>query len=118
MKWIEARIEFDAQAPQMASELIASLFQDLGVQGVVVDDPQLESDEDWAEDAIPRPQRHAVTGYFAKTGYEHSDCRQLEDRLAKLQKELEIVYRVLYKELDEEEWAESWKTFFWPVRVG
>jgi ribosomal protein L11 methyltransferase len=118
MKWIEARVVFDAQVPQTASELIADLFQDLGVQGVVVDDPQLESVEDWAEDAIPRPQHHAVTGYFAKSGHEDSDCRQLEDRLAKLRDELGIVYRVRYQELDEEDWAESWKAFFWPVRVG
>jgi ribosomal protein L11 methyltransferase len=118
MKWIEARVVFDAQIPQAASELIANLFQDLGVQGVVVDDPQLESAEDWAEDAIPRPQHHAVTGYFARTGHENSDCRQLEDRLAKLRDELGIVYRVLYQELDEEDWAESWKAFFWPVKVG
>lgn len=118
MKWIEVRVVFDGQIPQMASELIANLFQDLGVQGVVVDDPQLESVEDWAEDAIPRPQHHAVTGYFAKTGREDSQCRQLERELAQLREELGIVYRVRYTELDEEHWAESWKDYFWPVKIG
>ncbi|MCK4985652.1 MAG: 50S ribosomal protein L11 methyltransferase, partial [Desulfobacterales bacterium] len=29
-----------------------------------------------------------------------------------------MLYRVSYKELDEEDWAEAWKTFFEPQKIG
>ncbi len=26
--------------------------------------------------------------------------------------------KIVYREIDEEDWAESWKTFFWPEKIG
>ena len=66
MKWIEAKISFDYADINLIADLISNVFYDFGVQGVVVDDPGLEPEEDWAEDAVGRPNRHAVTGYFLK----------------------------------------------------
>ena len=55
MKWIEAKVIFDQQDDVLTTDLIADVFYEFGLQGVVVDDPKIEPVEDWAEDAIGRP---------------------------------------------------------------
>jgi ribosomal protein L11 methyltransferase len=118
MKWIEARVVFDADDNPLAGELIASLFFEFDLQGVVEEDPAIEPTEDWAEDSIGRAEQHAVIGYFPKDRQAKKRCRVLEEKLAVLKAHSALLYRVSYKELDEEDWAESWKVFFEPQKVG
>jgi len=118
MKWIEAKIVFDNPNSELAADLISNVFYDFGLQGVVVDDPDLEPMEDWAEDAIGRPAQHAVTGYLPDDSRTESRCQILEDRLLRLKHQLGIVYRISFKELDEQDWAHAWKAYFWPQKIG
>jgi len=118
MKWIEAKIVFDHTDIDLAADLISNVFYDLGLQGVVVDDPDIEPEEDWAEDAIGRPAQHGVTGYIHKDSQAESRCKILQQRLLQLKDQLSIVYRISYRELDEQDWAHAWKTYFWPQKVG
>ena len=118
MKWIEAKISFDHSDISLVADLISNVFYDFGLQGVVVDDPGLEPVEDWAEDAIGRPTRHAVAGYFHKDRQADERCKTLEAKLARLKKELGFFYRINYKELDEQDWAHAWKAYFWPQKIG
>jgi hypothetical protein len=39
MKWIEAKVVFDADVNPLAGELIANLFFEFDLQGVVEEDP-------------------------------------------------------------------------------
>jgi ribosomal protein L11 methyltransferase len=118
MKWIEAKVVFDAEDDHLAAELISNLFFEFDLQGVVEEDPAIEPDEDWAEDSIGRAEQHAVIGYFPKDRQAKKRCRVLEEKLAVLKAHSVLAYRVHYKELDEEDWAESWKVFFEPQRIG
>jgi len=106
MKWIEAKVVFNADDNPLAGELIANLFFEFDLQGVVEEDPAIEPAEGWAEDSIGRAEQHAVVGYFPKDRQAKNCCRVLEKKLAS------------YKELDEEDWAEAWKTFFEPQKIG
>ena len=66
MKYLEAKVTFDHPDPSLAADLIAGVFFDFELQGVVIEDPGLEPPaDDWAEDAVARPARHAVSGYLA-----------------------------------------------------
>jgi len=118
MKYIEAKVTYDHSDPELAGDLVAGVFFDFDLQGVVVEDPGLEAGEDWAEDAVARPSRHAVLGYLAKD--ERLDLRRadLEKQIAGIGNHLGLVYRISYRELDEENWAEAWKAFFWPHKIG
>ncbi len=29
-----------------------------------------------------------------------------------------LIFRISYKEIDEEDWAHSWKAYFWPQKIG
>ena len=118
MKWIEIKVAFDHPEPDLAVDLISGLFFDFDLQGVVVEDPDAETDEDWAEDAVARPAGHAVIGYFAADGHVDEKCKQLEDRLSGYVETQNLLFRTSYRELDDEDWAESWKAFFWPQKVS
>jgi ribosomal protein L11 methyltransferase len=118
MKWIEAKIAFDHPETDLAAELIADVFYEFGLQGVVVDDPDLQPEGDWAEDAIGRPSHYAVTGYFHKDGQSEARCRTLEKKLRRLQDQQFFYYRISYRELDDKDWAQAWKAYFWPRKVS
>jgi len=118
MKWIEARVVFDADDNRLAGELISNLFFESGLQGVVEEDPTVEPVEGWAEDSIGRAEQHALVGYFSKDRRTKKRCRVLEERLTALKENFALLYRVSYKELNEEDWAEAWKAFFRPQKIG
>lgn len=118
MKWIEARVVFDHPDGELAADLIASVFFDLGLQGVVVEDPGLEPEQAWAEDAIGRPAHYAVTGYLPQNRQGEQRCKVLEKNLKRLQQNLDLVFRIHYRTMDEQDWAESWKAFFWPQQIS
>jgi ribosomal protein L11 methyltransferase len=118
MKWIEAKVTFEHSDHQQMSDLIVGVFVDLGLQGAVVEDPQTQPAEDWAEGAVTPPADHAVIGYFASDGQLESRCRELEDEMARLQRALGLSFRIDYRAVDDENWAESWKAFFDPLKIG
>lgn len=117
MRWNEIKITFHARNPDMAVELISDLFYDLGVKGVVVDDPHLTPEEGWAPDALPLPEQPAVTGYVPDSGESATQRRQLEKALVDLAERQQLDYCIAYRTVHEQDWAESWKAFFWPQEI-
>lgn len=117
MRWNEIKITFQGRHPGLAVELISDLFYDLGVKGVVVDDPQLEPEDGWAPDALPLPEQPAVTGYLPDSGESAAQRKHLEQALAHLAERQHLDYSIDYRTVDEEDWAESWKEFFWPQEI-
>ena len=81
MKWIEIKIVFAADSNPLAVELVANLFFESGLQGIVEEDPGLEPAEDWAEDSVGRPRQHAIVGYFpADRRADRTPANRHEDR--------------------------------------
>ena len=117
MKWIAAQITFGARNRELATDLIADIFYDLGLKGVVVDDPEMDPEQDWGDDAVPPPRQSGVTGYFADTPDAAGKCAALEAALEGLEKRTGIVGRPVYTRIAEADWAEAWKEYFWPERI-
>ena len=118
MKWIEVKVAFHHSDPDLAADLIANAFYEFDLQGVVIEDPDLEPENGWAEDAVARPGGYAVVGYFSKGLRTEKKCKLLAEKLEELRGRIGITCRTSYKELDEEDWAEAWKAFFWPQRIS
>jgi ribosomal protein L11 methyltransferase len=118
MNYIEARVTFDHTDPELAGDLIAGVFFDFDLQGVVVEDPDLEPGEDWAEDAVAKHAAHAVVGYLPKDERLDGRRMRLEEEMARLGNHMGLLYRLSYRQVDEQDWAESWKAFFWPQKTG
>jgi ribosomal protein L11 methyltransferase len=118
MEWIEAKVEFDIAADVAAEELIADVFYTFGVRGVAVEDPETEVPPDALMDEDVRPPINSVSGYFTARGFDQIRRRAFEQAVAALAGRLAMKHRVLYRSLAEEDWAESWKAFFWPEKVS
>ena len=117
MQWIEAKVTFAGDAQGLIVDLIADAFYSLDAKGVVVDDPLLEPVESWAPDAVARPQQPAVTGYLPADDRLEGRRQDLEQRLARLAGRQGFAYSIAYHAVEEEDWAESWKEFFWPQEI-
>ena len=120
MEWIEAKVDFDADTTVAAEELIADVFFSFGVKGVVVEDPSMEvppGADVVLEDDV-RPSVNAVSGYFPAATFDQDQRQRFEGALKALTRQLTMQQRIFYRSLDEEDWAESWKAFFWPEKVS
>lgn len=117
MKYIEAKVVIQGAVKGEDVELVADVFSDFGLQGVVIEAPDLEPAEEWGEDAVALPDHHGVIGYFPKNRLAASRCRRLEGRLLQLKSKTGLDTRVHYREIDETDWAHSWKAFFFPQRL-
>ena len=124
MKWIEAKVVFDQAGKdpadkELAVDLISDIFYDFGLQGVVVEDPDIDpEEEDWAEDAIGRAVCNAVTAYLPEDSQTEKRCIILEKKLSYLQEGSGLISRISYKKLDDEDWAHAWKAYFWPQKIS
>ena len=103
MKWIAAKVIFDCEDTQLAIELIANGFHDLGLKGVVIEDPELEPEEEWGNERDNRPAHHGVIGYFADKEDVPGKYRQLEKRLAEIGRTIVRDYEIQTQKIDEEE---------------
>ena len=99
MNWVAAKVHFTSDNPEQAEDLVSNIFYEFGLQGVVVAEA-------------------SVTGYFPLDERIDNQRHQLESALLKLKQEISFDYQVDYTETAEEDWAESWKAFFKPERIG
>lgn len=118
MKWIELTVYFEANQPDIAMDLISEQFYDAGVSGVVVQDPREAPSDSWAGDAPPRPEGFAITGYLAENSTLPEKIQNIKNRLTALASKNAITIRFSKNSVDEEDWAQSWKAFFKPERIG
>ena len=117
MKWIAAKVTFDSPDRALATDLVADIFYALGLKGVVVNDPDMDPGQDWGEDAIHPAEAPGVTGYFADTVCSGDKCKTLEEALLRLQGTSGIETRVEYSRIDDQDWSEAWKAYFWPEKI-
>ncbi|MBW1864055.1 MAG: 50S ribosomal protein L11 methyltransferase [Deltaproteobacteria bacterium] len=117
MKWIAAKIIFDYENTQLATDLISEVFYGLGLKGVQIEDPELAPEEAWGEGACIGSLQHAVIGFFPDTSQSADKLNELEKKIRSLEKTFGISCSKAFRQMDEEDWAESWKAFFWPQRI-
>ena len=118
MKWIEARVEFKSENSTLISDHITGILYDLGIQGTLIDDPELVPDEEnWIDSKYEPPCRHAITGWLPLNNQATRRCDQIRKRLQGLEASFQIETHLTYRTIDEEDWAESWKVYFKPLRV-
>ena len=123
MQWIEVKVVFDQPGndpadTELAADLISDIFYDFGLQGVVVEDPGIDPEEGWAEDAVGRAVSHSVTAYLPEDSLAETRCRTLENKLSHLKARSGIITRISYKKRDDEDWAHAWKAYFWPQKIS
>lgn len=118
MKWIEVKVVFENQDRELACDLISDIFYSFGLQGVAVESTVADENADWADGAEKIPDADSVSAYFPKDGRFENSISKIRTELERLAAEPGIATRILFREMDEEDWAESWKEYFWPEKVG
>jgi ribosomal protein L11 methyltransferase len=118
MSWLEIKVIFEDKEPELAADFVSQLFYALEAQGVVIEDPSLQPIEGWGNNAVSRPQRHAVKAYFPENALSRKQWQKLRAGLARLAQESNIHSRIVTSQLAEEDWAESWKAHFHAEKVG
>jgi len=117
VKWIASTVTFDGPEHDLATDLVADIFYSLDLKGVVVNDPEMDPGQAWGEDAVRPPQTPGVTGHFADTPSAADHCKALEAALRRLAATTGIATRVAYSRIDEQDWADAWKEYFWPEKI-
>ncbi len=118
MNYLEVKVLFDFEDKTLAIDLIADIFYDFNLQGVITEDPDMAPEEGWGEDAADRPENHSVTGYFPVNGETEQKCHMVKEKLRLLYSQNNIKTKIVYNQINEEDWSESWKEFFWPEKIS
>lgn len=117
MKWLEIKVGYKSNDNVLVMDLISSIFYDLGVQGVLLEDSAIEIKEHVDEEFSKSSVRNSVVGYLPVDKHIDQKYKMLKKKLEYLKKEEEIKVIVSCREIDEEDWAESWKAYFRPEKI-
>ena len=120
MNWLEVTV----QVPPEGVELVADIFQEMRTGGVVIEDPAIilryaaaaDPDEWGVEAPSPGVSRPVIKGYLADDAGLAERLEQLKAALNNL--ELSPAPELSTCKVAEEDWANCWKVYYKPVRVG
>ncbi len=129
MKYSQATVTIEMVHSNLVLDLVASIFNDLGLSGVIIDEPDrdyesLAPDTIVGDDGVAGKKNSIsaphffVTGYFPIDGSEIKKQQELEKSLNTLAKAHRFHPTISYQKVDEEDWAHSWKAYFRPVHIG
>ncbi len=117
MEWIQAKVILDCKESRLAVDLVYSVFYDMGIRSVVIEEPGNDPAEGWGKDAV-EPEAFSVTGYIQKDEYMEQKCLIMEAKLSSLKKRNGIFFKIVYSPVRETDWAESWKRYFKTTKIG
>jgi len=118
MKYLEVKVLFDSEDKPLATDLIADIFYDFGLQGVITEDPDMATEEGWGDNAAKPPENYSVTGYFPIDGKTEQRCHIVTEKLSRIYRQNKIKTNIVYRRMDEEDWSESWKKYFSPKKIS
>ncbi len=124
MEWQEILVE----TTQEGVEAVANIAEELGAGGVAIEDPQMVVGKikEGAWDAYELPDyltqgENALVRIYLPVN--EKITMRLEDfrqRLDVLNHQLlpDCIKEIKYSQLKEEDWAEAWKVYYKPIRIG
>ncbi len=116
-RWTAVKIIFDYHDTRLGIEIIADIFYDAGISGLVIDDLHKEPMCDWENGAFNPPEKPSVTGYIPKNNDGRKILESIKKNLAIICENHGISYEIILETLDEEDWAESWKEYFFVEKI-
>jgi len=117
MKYLEVKVLFDFEDQPLATDLIANIFYDLGLQGVITEDSDISPVDGWKEDEADPQGNNSVTGYFPINRKTEQKFHTVKQKLNRLYQQNNIKTKIACRQMDEEDWSESWKKYFWPEKI-
>lgn len=114
MRWIKINARFEAEDMDLAEELVSQIFFDLDLGGVVCEVPLAEPDEGFGSNALAQPSTHSISGFLPDV----PESRDLVETLRKKADALGGIKITFSTQIvEDQDWTESWKDFFFVTRV-
>ena len=113
MKWIEVSVEADGEG----AEAVAEAFQKLGHGGVAIEGAVQSAPLDGVEYPLPAPGRVTVRTYLPADS-EFEDKRRSIVAVLGLLGTAWPFSAPVFREMDEQDWANAWKEHFHVLRIG
>ncbi len=122
MKWAEISI----QTSHEATEAVAEIFYELGAAGVLIEDPELVNDyirsDAWDYTDIPLAEETdtvTVKGWLPEDNTLPGKMEQLRLRMDEMGRFLDKgTGAIACSEIQDEDWANNWKAYFHPEKIG
>lgn len=122
MKWAEIQLNVHPSVTEAASAALT----EAGCAGVVIHDPNAVSSDPFADWLVrerdPRPDPNApaaVRGYLPVDDRLEAALADMKHRLQLLREaDLDVNDEITLRTVDDAAWADAWKAFFKPQRVG
>lgn len=118
--WVEITVETTAAAMELVGELLA----ECGCAGVVYHDPRLWTElKDKPAELLPAvppdDQTYRVAGYLALELNWEEKVMKLRTRIEEVRGFLPVGSGTVHlRQLHEEDWANAWKEYYQPERIG
>ncbi|MEK7681932.1 MAG: 50S ribosomal protein L11 methyltransferase [Chloroflexota bacterium] len=113
MKWVEVSVEADGEG----AEAVAEAFQKIGHGGVAIEGGVQSAPLDGVEYPLPAPGRVTVRTYLPHDP-EFEDKRRHIVAVLSLLGTAWPFSAPVFREMDEEDWANAWKEHFHVLRIG
>ena len=123
MTWLEVKLT----TTQIGVEFISNIFHELGAGGVVIEDPQLialyAKRGQWDDYEFPEnlflQEEVVVKGYLPMDQFLLTKLENLKNEVDLLKTRIDnIPVKIDVAEVQEEDWANSWKAYFKPEKIG
>ena len=124
MDWIEIKMEV---RDREAVEGISNMLAEMGTGGVMIEDPQAIADyadsglwdaHEFSEELLNRKDIY-IKSYLPQDENLMNRIEQIIIELNEIEIRMDMgPTRVTYKPVQEEDWANAWKVYFKPERIG
>ena len=122
MKWVKITVDTTTEAV----DFISSLFDELGLEGIEIEDKVPLTEEEKKQmfiDILPEPEpddgKAVVSSYVKEEDYQNSLKYDIEKGLDELRAFVDVGEgRVTISVRDDQDWVNNWKKYFKPFRVA
>jgi ribosomal protein L11 methyltransferase len=123
LKWLEVKVTTSVEA----EEAITNIMHEVGAGGVVIEDPNdlkmLNDDSEWDyvdPDMIVNSDKVVISAYFPLMPNTIDKVSIIKDRIMGLKEyNLDIGdFTFETSEVDDDDWANSWKKYYKPFKIG
>lgn len=124
MDWIEIKMEVQDRD---AVEGISNMLTEMGTGGVMIEDPQAIADyaesgqwdaHEFSDELLHRKEIY-IKAYLPQDENLMNRIEQMIIELNEIETRMDLApTRVTYKPVQEEDWANAWKVYFKPERIG
>ncbi|BDU51005.1 50S ribosomal protein L11 methyltransferase [Haliovirga abyssi] len=119
MKWEQVEVMFDSDNIEATKDKIMNIFYDFGVRDLQIDEPMEKNPLDYySNEHNFFRNNYSIIGYFPMNIYLEDKKIVFEEKLTEISEKENFIFQIFYGEVDEKDWQNVWKKYFFPEKIG